>query len=55
MDDKASFDLVRASVNVVLSGLLIALGTSLEIAFIYDVCGFHGRYGYFVGRPCLGA
>ena len=27
--DKASFDLVRASVNVVLSGLLMALGTSL--------------------------
>ena len=30
-------------------------GNLLEIAFIYDVCGFHGRYGYFVGRPCLGA
>ena len=29
--DKASFDLVRASVNVVLSGLLIALGTSLKL------------------------
>ena len=55
MDDKASFDLVRASVNVVLSGLLDRFGNLLEIAFIYDVCGFHGRYGYFVGRPCLGA
>ncbi len=31
LDDKASFDLVRASVNVVLSGLLIALGTSLKL------------------------
>lgn len=31
MDDRASFDLVRASVNVVLSGLLIALGTSLKL------------------------
>ena len=31
MDDKASFDLVRASVNVVLSRLLIALGTSLKL------------------------
>lgn len=31
MEDKASFDLVRASVNVVLSGLLIALGTSLKL------------------------
>lgn len=31
MDNKASFDLVRASVNVVLSGLLIALGTSLKL------------------------
>ena len=29
--DKASGDLVRASVNVVLSGLLIALGTSLKL------------------------
>lgn len=31
IEDKASFDLVRASVNVVLSGLLIALGTSLKL------------------------
>lgn len=31
MEEKASFDLVRASVNVVLSGLLIALGTSLKL------------------------
>lgn len=31
MEDKASFDLVRASVNVVLSGLLIAVGTSLKL------------------------
>ena len=31
LEDTASFDLVRASVNVVLSGLLIALGTSLKL------------------------
>ena len=31
LEDKASFDLVRASVNVVLSGLLIALRTSLKL------------------------
>ena len=31
MEDQASFDLVRASVNVVLSGLLIAAGTSLKL------------------------
>ena len=31
MEEKASFDLVRASVNVVLSGLLIAVGTSLKL------------------------
>lgn len=31
LEDKASFDLVRASVNVVLSGLLIAAGTSLKL------------------------
>lgn len=31
LENKASFDLVRASVNVVLSGLLIALGTSLKL------------------------
>ena len=31
LGDKASFDLVRASVNVVLSGLLIAVGTSLKL------------------------
>lgn len=31
LENKASFDLVRASVNVVLSGLLIAIGTSLKL------------------------
>lgn len=31
LEDKASFDLVRASVNVVLAGLLIALGTSMKL------------------------
>lgn len=31
IDDKASFDVVRASVNVVLSGLLIAVGTSMKL------------------------
>lgn len=31
LENKASFDLVRASVNVVLSGLLIAAGTSLKL------------------------
>ena len=31
LEDRASFDLVRASVNLVLSGLLIALGTSLKL------------------------
>ena len=31
LDDGAAFDLVRASVNLVLAGLLIALGTSLRL------------------------
>ena len=31
IDDGAAFDLVRASVNLVLAGLLIALGTSLKL------------------------
>ncbi len=31
MEDKASFDLVRGSVNLVLAGMLIALGTSLML------------------------
>lgn len=31
LEDHAAFDLVRASVNLVLSGLLIALGTSLKL------------------------
>ncbi len=31
IENQASFDLVRASVNVVLSGLLIAVGTSLKL------------------------
>lgn len=31
LEDNASFDLVRASVNLVLAGLLIALGTSLKL------------------------
>ena len=29
--DGAAFDLVRASINLVLAGLLIALGTSLKL------------------------
>lgn len=31
LEDNAAFDLVRASVNLVLAGLLIALGTSLKL------------------------
>lgn len=31
MEDKAAFDLVRGSVNLVLAGMLIALGTSLQL------------------------
>lgn len=31
VDSEAAFDLVRASVNVVLAGLLVALGTSLKL------------------------
>ena len=31
LEDHASYDLVRASVNVVLSGLLVALGTSMKL------------------------
>ena len=31
MEDGAAFDLIRASVNLVLAGLLIALGTSLKL------------------------
>lgn len=31
LENKASFDLIRASVNVVLSGLLIAMGTSMKL------------------------
>lgn len=31
MDDEMSFDLVRASVNLVLAGLLIVIGTSLQL------------------------
>ena len=31
LEDNAAYDLVRASVNVVLAGLLIALGTSLKL------------------------
>lgn len=31
LENKASFDLLRAAINVVLSGLLIAMGTSLKL------------------------
>ena len=31
MENGAAFDLIRASVNLVLAGLLIALGTSLKL------------------------
>ena len=42
LEDKASFDLVRASVNVVLSGLLIALGTSLKLPLSTTYVAFMG-------------
>ena len=45
LEDKASFDLVRASVNVVLSGLLIALGTSLKLPLSTTYVAFMGAMG----------
>ena len=51
--DGAAFDLVRASVNLVLAGLLIALGTSLKLPLSTTYVP-HGSYGYFFGRPRLG-
>lgn len=41
----AAFDLVRASVNLVLAGLLIALGTSLKLPLSTTYVAFYGGYG----------
>ena len=37
MENGAAFDLIRASVNLVLAGLLIALGTSLKLPLYIEV------------------
>jgi phosphate/sulfate permease len=50
LEDKASFDLVRASVNVVLSGLLIALGTSLKLPLSTTYVAFMVAMGSAWGR-----
>ena len=52
--DGAAFDLVRASVNLVLAGLLIALGTSLKLPLSTTYVTFMVAMGYIACRPCLG-
>ena len=50
--DGAAFDLVRASVNLVLAGHCI--GYFIKITSFHHLCDFHGCHGYFPRRPCLG-
>ena len=47
MENGAAFDLIRASVNLVLAGLLIALGTSLKLPLSTTYVTF------MVSRPCM--
>ena len=54
LEDKASFDLVRASVNVVLSGLLIALGTSLKLPLSTTYVAFMVAMGSSLADRALG-
>ena len=49
----AAFDLVRASINLVLSGLLIALGTSLKLPLSTTYVTFIVAMGSSFGRPCM--
>ncbi|EKC76404.1 hypothetical protein OBE_00858, partial [human gut metagenome] len=49
--DGAAFDLVRASVNLVLAGLLIALGTSLKPSPFHHLRHLYGSHGYIACRP----
>ena len=53
-EDRPAFDLLRASINIVVAGILIAIGTSSKIAFVYNVCHFYGSHGYFFGGSSLG-
>ena len=47
----AAFDLVRASINLVLSGLLIALGNIVETSSFYHLRDFHRGHGVLFGGP----
>ena len=52
--DGAAFDLVRASINLVLAGLLIALGTSLKLPLSTTYVTFMVAMGTSPCRPRLG-
>ncbi|MEZ4906301.1 MAG: hypothetical protein R2771_01335 [Saprospiraceae bacterium] len=49
-----SFDLVRASVTLMLSAILISMGTNLKLPLSTTYVTFYGIYGSFVSRWCLG-
>ncbi len=48
-DETPAFDLVRASVNLVVASILISIGTSLKLTAFHHLCDFYGCHGYF---PC---
>ena len=54
LENGAAFDMVRAAVNLVLSGLLIIIGTTIEVAAFYYIRYLYRSYGFFTCRPCLG-
>ncbi len=53
MENGAAFDLIRASVNLVLAGLLIALGTSLKLPLSTTYVTFMVAMGSSLAEPCL--
>ena len=45
MENGAAFDLIRASVNLVLAGLAHSFGNLFETPSFYHLRNFHGSYG----------
>ena len=49
-----AFDMIRASVNLMVAGVLIAIATSMKLPLIYHLCNFYGSHGYISSRSSLG-
>ena len=52
--DAPAFDMIRASVNLMVAGVLISIATSMKLTFVHYLCDFYGSYGNLTGRQSVG-